>query len=156
MIQYLSIKEGVNLIGNSLINLVTDASFEHRRFPYPGFGQITYQPEKPSIICRWDGIAEDRATENALIRIPSVLRFEVRITNISAYTTSGGDAYADAQNNVLNGTSEFFTAIAADRTLGGQVLDVGLESSIVADLLDPVTEEEFYGHQMVLNVRTFV
>lgn len=156
-LQYVELMQATNVIGESLVNLVSPETFEHRRFPYPGFGELVYQPELPSIICRWDGIAEDRESENELIRVPSVLRFEVRITNVSTYPPQGvDDAYTHAQNNVLSGTSEFFSKLAEDRTLDGQVLDVGMESSIVADLLDPLTDEEFYGHQMVLNVRLFV
>ena len=153
---YQTTKQAVNNIANALISLGEPTAFQHRKFPYPGFGDVFFEPAKPSIICRFDGIAEDRDATSELIRVASVFRLELRIIAVASYAPLGiNDAYANAQNMVLDGTDVFFTALAADRTLGGLVLDVGIESSLVGSLVDPTSDEEFYGHEMVLIARVF-
>lgn len=153
----MELEPAAEAIGQALLALAPTAKFQHKRFPYPGFGDnINYAPGKPSIICRFDSIAEDKATENELIRCPSALAFEIRIVHQSKYPPSGvKDEYAYAQKKVLEGTSLFFTALVNNRHLNDLILDAGVQASFTGDLIDPTTQEELYGHQMIVITKVF-
>lgn len=153
---YMTTLQAATEIASALINLGDEEAFEHREFPYPGWSSVQYNPGKPSIISRFESIAEDAATENEDIVVPSGLRFEVRILHTSDYGPSGvSDPYAYAQERILEGTDTFFTALAEDRTLGDLVIDCGVEASLIGDLVDPTTNENFYGHEMTMVTKLF-
>jgi len=129
-----------------------DPIFQVRQFPYPGWSSVEYERGLPSIIARWDGIAFDSPQEHSRVMVPNGLRFELRILHpsLDAPEEFAADPYTFAQNAVLEGTGHFITALIEDRTLGGRIVDCGVESSIVGDTFDPTTEQPFYAHQLTL------
>lgn len=142
----------INEIGQAIINLTDRRDYQLRKFPFPSIEQ--YSPDKPSFLVRWDGIAEDAGTEMEDITTPSAMRFSVRIINLYSYGAPGvQDAYAQAQINVQKASAKFHDTMAKNRHLSDLVLDIGVESSIVGDLIDPTTEEVFYGHEQLLVVK---
>lgn len=145
-------KIAVQQIAQALINLSDDTQFEHRKFPYSSTD--IYSPDKPSLMVRWTGIAEDLAVESETILTPSAMRFDIRIINLYSYGPKGvADSYVHAQNNVQNASMDYFEALNENRHLDGLVLDIGIDSSIVDDLVDPISEEIFYGHEKVITVK---
>lgn len=131
--------------------------FEIRAFPYPGWGSVDYARGKPSIICRWDGIAFDSPTESTKIKVPNGLRFELRIMHPSLDAPSGeNDPYEFAQRMVMEGTHHWFNAIVNNRHLDDRIVDCGVESSIVGDTIDPTTEQPFYAHQLTLVTSLYI
>jgi hypothetical protein len=152
----MDLEDAVSAIGKGLVNLANKRDFADRLFPYPGWGMHQYSFEKPTIVSRWDGIAEDKATERQGIIVPSAMRFEVRILHPSDNGPRGvQDYYLHAQNQIAFGTSKFFSAMAKNRDMTELVLDVGVESSVIGDLIDPTTNERFYGHEMVMFVKVW-
>lgn len=148
--------EGIRTIGKGLVEYVGKKDFDARLFPYPGWGQHTYGVVKPTILARWDGIAEDRPTERVGIEIPSGLRYEVRIIHPSRDGPKEvQDTYANAQEQVTFGSARFMQGMSRNRHMDDLVLDVGVEASIIGDLIDPTTEETFYGHEMVIIVKVW-
>ena len=148
--------EAIDAIGEGLVNYVPKRDFDARLYPYPGWGQHTYGVEKPTILSRWDGPAEDRPTERTDIEIPSALRYDVRIIHPSRDGPAGVmDTFANAQIQVKKGFSKFFVAMSKNRHMNDLILDVGIEASIVGDLIDPTTQEPFYGLEMVMIVKVW-
>jgi hypothetical protein len=144
--------EAINSIGKALIDLTAARDYQHRKFPFPS--TEIFSPDKPSFLVRWDGIGADEPTESDTIISPSLMRFAVRIINLYSYGPGGvTDAYVFAQNNIQKASANFHDALAKNRHLNDLVLDTGVESSIVGDLVDPTTEEVFYGHEQLLLVK---
>jgi hypothetical protein len=144
--------DAINAIGTAFIELTDRRDYQHRKFPFPSVEQ--FSPDKPSFLVRWEGIAADEPTENEMILTPSMMRFAVRIINIYSYGAPGvQDPYAQAQNNITSASAKFHDTLSQNRHLNELVLDTGVESSVVGDLVDPTTEEVFYGHEALLVVK---
>jgi hypothetical protein len=157
---YMGFDDAATAIGEALLALAPEGVFEHRLYPYPGFlNPIIYTPGKPSIICKWEAIAEDKASENYMITIPSAFRYELRILHRSDYPPEGStdvDPYALAQQMVQKGTGAWFGNLNEDRTLGNLILDCGVEASFSGDLIDEGgSGETLYGHQMIVTTKNW-
>lgn len=153
---FLPTTTAIKTIGEKLVDMVPKRDFGARLYPYPGYGNHDYSVEKPTIICRWDGIADDKATERVGIVVPSALRYEVRIIHPSNDGPADAlDFYANAQDKIEFGSGKFFEALANNRDMDELVLDVGVEASVIGDLIDPTTNQLFYGHEMVIYVKVW-
>lgn len=148
----MTMEEGILAIAEALIDLTDDADFEHRKFPYTSVD--VFSPDKPSFMVTWEGIAEDLSAESDDIEMPSAMRYGIRILNLYSYPAPDvEDAYAQAQLNTQIASARFFAMLTKNRHLNDLVLDTGVESSTVGDLIDPTTEDVFYGHEIVLTVK---
>ncbi len=148
----MTMRDGIPAIAEGIIALTSEDDYEHRNFPYTSID--IYSPDKPSLLLTWDGIAEDLAAEGDDILIPSAMRYTARILNLYTYPADGvEDAYAQAQLNIQIASAEFFQALNKNRHLDNLVLDIEIASSNTGDMVDPTTEEVFYGHEMVLTVK---
>ncbi len=155
---FMPLFQSATAIGNAITALGSDNIIEHRRFHYPSDGvesQIYYSTGRCASICRFQAIAEDRESGLDGVNSPSALRFELNLIHETTGDGSQDDPYVYAQDRVLAATSEFFDGLNNDRTLGDLVFGVEIEASQAMDMIDPVTEQELYGHQMTLLVILF-
>jgi hypothetical protein len=145
-------KEAQDAIGNALKNLVNDVDFFNRAYPYPD--NLYPEAGKPSMTVRWDGISADNDGDPDYL-VPAGFRYEIRIYHPQYAPADANvtDGYIYAQEKVGLGTGLFFEALAQNRRLNGLVLDIVVDGSLAGDLLEPRTETDYYGHEMLLDVR---
>ncbi len=145
-------KQAMDAVGNALAQLGEEAVFQHRSYPYPD--QLYPDPGLPSITVRWDGISADNNGDPEFL-VPAGFRYEVRIYHSMYAPADAGqvDNYVYAQEQVALGTASFYESLAKNRGLGGLVLDIIVDGSLAGDLIEPLTETDYYGHELILDVR---
>lgn len=147
-------EEAVEKIGNALIALGGPAAYNAQLYPYPDL--MVVDAGKPTITARWDGIGEDGEEADESIEVPKSLRYEIRIYHPlyapadPSLNPDGLSGFVFAQKQVLKGTSAFYPALAKDRRLGNLVISTVVDGSITGDLVEPQTEESYYGHELLL------
>ncbi len=149
----MNLLDAVNSIGNALKNLANTGpagKFMQADYPIPEI--FSAEAGRPSMTVRFDGIAGDDPDYSEVANSPSDLRFEVRIYHPSYAPAEMGqiDGYVFAQQQVLEGSSEFYSNLKADPTLGNLLLDIGIQGSIAGDLIEPTTGDAYLGHEIIL------
>lgn len=144
--------EAMDAIGEALIGLVDPANYGSLDYPYPD--DLYPEAGLPSVTVRWDGITAD-GDGNPDILVPAGFRYEVRIyhPNYPPAEASDQNAYQYAQGQIKMGTKYIYEGIAKNRNLSGLVLDIIVDGSVAGDLVEPRTDTEYYGHEMLLDVR---